>query len=164
MGDFMMSGLIVGILAILFLTPYMMACGISKMEDDLTITERLLCAIPIFNIIRAERKYYGGFRFVTYSTAYLVVIFLVRVWFIVINSTPIPTLGQITVILMWVGILAFVVANMIFVFTVIHDADAVRGVKLVLLTVFYMFGQYYIGTMLANVIRHMQEREATFRQ
>lgn len=164
MSDFMMSGLIVGVFAILFVTPYFMACGISKMEGDLTIGERVQCAIPIFNLIRAERKYFGGFRFVTYSTAYLVFIFLIRVWFILINSTPSPTIGQVTVILMWIGLLAFIISNMIFVFTVIHDADAVRGVKLILLTVFYMFGQYYIGTMLANVIRHMQEREATFKQ
>lgn len=164
MSDFMFSGLIIGVLAILFWTPYMMACGISKMEGDLTMGERVLCGIPIFNMIRAEKKYYGGFRFVTYSSIFVAVIFLVRVWFIVINSTPMQSIGQITVILMWIGMLAFVVSNMIFVFTVIHDADTVQGVKLILLTVFYMFGQYYIGTMLANVIRHMQEKEATFKQ
>lgn len=164
MNNFMFSGLIVGVLAMLFWTPYLMAVGISKMEGNIDFTERFLCAIPIFNIIRAEKKYYGGFRFVTYSTIYLVVIFLVRVWFITINSSPNQAVGQITVILMWIGLLAYVVSNMIFVFTVIHDADAVHGVKLVLLCAFYMFGQYYIGTMLANVIRHMQEREATFKR
>ena len=53
---------------------------------------------------------------------------------------------------------------MVFVYNVIHDADALRGGKLILFSVAFPFGQYYVGQYLANVVRHMQAKEDTFKR
>ena len=58
MSNFMLSGVIVGLIAIMFWTPALMAMGVSKFEGDLTPGERLICCIPLVNIIRAEYQSY----------------------------------------------------------------------------------------------------------
>lgn len=73
------------------------------------------------------------------------------------------TVGTVSMAFFWIALLFYMISCMLFVYTVIHDADAVQGFKLILLTVAFPFGQYYIGTMLANVVRHMKEQEATFK-
>ena len=162
MSNLVLSGLIVGVLAIMFWTPAMLSMGVSKFEGDLTIGERILCCIPIFNVIRAEVKYYGKLHFVSISTILLLIVTVVRIiaWW---NFYTNVKLGTVTVIALLVVVALWLIANMLFVYNVIHDADAVRGFKLILLTVFFPFGQYYIGAYLSNVIKHMQEKEATFK-
>ena len=162
MSDLVLSGLIVGVLAMLLWTPAMLSMGVSKFEGDLTVGERVLCCIPIFNVIRAEIKYYGKLHFVSISIILLLIVTVVRVivWW---NFYTNVTLGTATVIALLVAVALWLIANMLFVYNIIHDADAVRGFKLILLTVFFPFGQYYIGAYLSNVVKHMQEKEATFK-
>lgn len=163
MSELELSGLVVGLIAMLFVTPFYMAKGISKMEGDLTATEYILCAIPVFNIIRAEIKYWGHIKFCTISWILLIVGVVQRVllWRFMYQNV---TAGTISIIIFWAVIAFYFIANMLFVFSVINDARAITGFKLFLITVGYPFGQYYIGTMLANVVRHMQEKEATFKR
>lgn len=163
MSELTMSGLIVGIIAILFWTPFLMARGVSKLDERSGAGDMILCAIPILNMARAEKIYYGRFKLCTISPALFAVIVGARVyiWRTMYNN---PTIGTISIVLFWLGLAFYLISNMLFVYTVIHDADACQGVKLILLTIAFPFGQYYIGTMLVNVIRHMKEQEATFRK
>lgn len=163
MSPLVYSGLIVGVLAMVFFTPYLYAKGVSQLEGDLTIGEKMLCMIPVFNTIRAERKYLGKFGFHFFATIFAFVAIVARVvqWWYAYNNI---TLGLICMGAFWLGLLLFVISNCILVFTVIHDANAVTGIKLLLLTIAYPFGQYYVGAYLSNVIRHMQESEATFQR
>lgn len=163
MSELELSGLIIGLLAMLFFTPFCMAKGISKMDGELSAGEYILCMIPIFNIIRAELKYHGKIHVVTLSWILLVIGIVQRyfLWRYMYNNV---TVGTISIIVFWIVIAFYFIANMLFVFIVIHDAGAVTGFKLVLLTIGYPFGQYYVGAYLANVVRHMQEREETFKR
>ena len=163
MSELELSGLVVGIAAMLFFTPFCMAKGISRMDGELSIKEYILCAIPIFNIIRAEIKYWGKIHAVTLSWL-LLIVGIVQRYFLLRYMYNNVTVGTISIIVFWAVIAFYFIANMIFVFSVIHDANAVTGFKLFLLTVGYPFGQYYVGAYLANVVRHMQEREETFKQ
>ena len=156
MSQVMMSGLIVGIIAMLFWTPFLMARGVSKLDDRSGAADFILCMIPVINIARAEKMYYGKFGVCTISPVMFVIGVAVR-FFLWKNAYSNPMVGTISILVFWAVLLFYVLSNMIFVYTIIHDADAVTGFKLVLLTVAYPFGQYYVGTYLSNVIRHMKE-------
>lgn len=163
MSDTMLSGIIVGLIAIMLWTPALMSIGISKFEGDITAGEKFLCCIPIFNVIRAEVKYYGKIRLVAISTVAVILCSLFRVlawWYLYSNVT----IGTLSIVLFWGAIALWAISNMVFVYNVIHDADAVRGGKLILFSIAFPFGQYYIGNYLANVVRHMQSKEDTFKR
>lgn len=159
----MLSGIIVGLIAMMFWTPALMAMGISKFEGDLSVGERIICCIPLVNVIRAEVKYYGKIRLVTIATFAFIIasIFRVFAWW---NMYENVTIGTVSIVLFWATLALWAIANMVFVYNVINDAAALRGGKLLLFSVAFPFGQYYVGTYLANVIRHMQSKEDTFKQ
>ncbi len=160
----LISGLVVGILAMLFWTPALMSMGISKLESEkLSSTERILCCIPIFNIIRAEWKYYGKPRGVFVSTLLLFVGVALRVylWY---NFYTNEFVGTISIFIFWAVVVIWIACNCIFVYTVIHDAQALAGGKLIFYSIAFPFGQYFIGSYLGNVVRHMKQREDTFKR
>ena len=162
MSEVLMSGLIVGVLAIIFFTPFLMARGISKLDERSGASDILMCAIPIVNLARAEKIYYGKFKLCTISPIIAIVCIVAR-FFIWRNAYGNVALGTVSVVLFWLSILFYFISNMIFVFNVINDAGVMSGPKLVLLTIAYPFGQYYVGAYLNNVIRHNKKMEATFK-
>lgn len=163
MNDFVLSGLIIGILAMIFFTPGMMCKGISKMlyGDDEPGGSKLLNWVPFLNMIRAEKIYYGKLHLVSIATLLLLVMFPTRilVWRFMYSNT---TLGLITYFGLFAVAGFFILANMIFVFNVLHDADVMYGVKLGVFAVLYPFGQYWIGAYLNNVIKHINNEKETF--
>lgn len=163
MSNFMLSGVIVGLIAIMFWTPALMAMGVSKFEGDLTPGERLICCIPLVNVIRAEYKYYGKLHMVSITSVSFAIVAVARI-FIWWNFYDNVMLGTISVVAFWISLALWLIGNMVFVYNVIHDADALRGGKLILFSVAFPFGQYYVGQYLANVVRHMQAKEDTFKR
>lgn len=162
MNDLFLSGIVVGLLAMLFWTPQLMFKGVYKLGDDYSGGNKVLSWIPILNICMAEKKYYGKLSVCTGSIISLFVGIGARVacwWFLYDNKV----VALASTILFWIVILFYFIANIIFVYNVIHDAEAVTGFKLLLLVVFYPFGQYYVGQFLGNVLRHAKNREETFK-
>ena len=162
MSDLVMSGLIVGVLAMIFFTPFLMARGISKLDERSGAGNMVLCALPIVNLARAEKIYYGRFKLCTISPIIAIVCIVAR-FFIWRNAYDNVTLGTISVVLFWLSILFYFISNMIFVYNVINDASVMSGPKLLLFTIAYPFGQYYVGAYLNNVIRHNKNMEDTFK-
>ncbi len=162
MNDMLRSGLIMGILAMLLFTPFLMARGVSKLDDRSGSVDTVLCLIPIFNLIRAEKIYFGKFRLMLISPIIMIACVVARV-LIWRNMYGNEVAGTVSIVLFWASILFYYVSNVIFVYTVIHDADVMHGFKLVLFSVAYPFGQYYVGAYLSNVVRHMKQKEATFK-
>lgn len=162
MSDLIRSGLIMGVLAMILFTPFLMARGVSKLAEQSGPMDTVLCLTPIINLIRAEHLYYGRFRLMLVSPIVLIgsVATRVLIWLNWYNNVP---LGTFSIVLFWAAFLFYYVSNVIFVYTVIHDADVMHGFKLILFSVAYPFGQYYIGAYLSNVVRHMKQKEATFR-
>lgn len=163
MSELVLSGLIVGLIAMIFFTPFLLAKGVSRLEGELTAKEYILCAIPIINTIRAERKYLGKIGIHCISTIILIlgITFRVVQWRFMYSNI---TMGLIGMAIFWFSLLLFAIGNIVLVYTIINDANTVRGFKLILLSVAYPFGQYYIGSYLVNVIRHMKEQESTFKR
>lgn len=162
MSDLVRSGVIVGVLAMLLFTPFLMARGVSKLDGRSGTIDTVLCLLPFINTARAEKIYFGRIRLMTISPIVLILCIAARI-FIWWNAYGNVMLGTVSIVLFWASILFYFISNMIFVYTVIHDADVMSGFKLLLFTVAYPFGQYYIGCYLSNVVRHMKDKEATFR-
>ena len=162
MSDTIKSGIIVGVLAILFFTPYLMAKGVSKLDGRTGFGEKVLCAIPFFNLARAEKIYYGHIGIMTFSPIILIAGIATRfyLWYYMYSSDIANT---IRVVVFYGVIIFYFISNMIFVYTVLHDSKAVSTGLLVVYTIAFPFGQYYVGNYLSNVIRHQQEKENTFK-
>ena len=163
MSELVLSGLVIGLIAMIFFTPFLFAKGVSRLEGELTAKEYVLCAVPIINTIRAERKYFGKIGIHCISTIILIlgVTFRVLQWRFMYSNV---TMGLIGMAIFWFSLLLFAIGNTVIVYTIINDTNTVRGFKLILLSVLYPFGQYYIGAYLINVIHHMKEQESTFKR
>lgn len=161
MSELMLSGLVVGILAIIFWTPYLMAKGVCTLDGEFGIKERILSFIPLFNMAYAEKKYYGKCPKTIFAYVFVIAAFVFRVWSWYFNYEN-HTLAMVSTVILWISLASYFVVNMIMVFNIINDAQAMTGLKLILFTVAYPFGQYYIGAYLINVINHMKKQEATF--
>lgn len=162
MNEIMASGLVVGVLAMIFWTPFLMCRGLSKMYDSTGTVDTILCLIPVFNLIRAEKIYFGYIRWMLLAPVLLVAGVAAR-FYIWMNMYDNVMLGTVSIVIFWAVILFYLICNIRFVYSVINDAQAVTGAKLFLLAIFYPFGQYYIGAYLTNVVRHMKQQEATFK-
>lgn len=154
-------GFLIGMLAILFYTPYKMARGIAKLANMDYGANTFLCMIPFLNIIRAEKQYFGKISIVTISTIASIVTFGFRLFtlFFMYDNVTVCT---VSVGLMIVSFLFMIFANIRFVYLVINDAGAMSGFKLWLFTLLYPFGQWYIGTYICTVIANKQRFAETF--
>ena len=161
MNELMLSGLFVGIIAILFVTPYMMSVGIASLEGKVSIGERLLSAIPVLNITRAEKRYYSKPGLVTISIIAFVIMAIARVatWWFMYSNVPVCTAS---VIGLYLSIVFYFIANMKFVWDVLNDTDAMSGFKKLLFTLAFPIGQYFICSYIATIVKKQLKQEGVF--
>lgn len=162
MNDVIKSGIIVGVIAILFFTPYLMSRGVSKLDNRTGFMDKILCAIPFLNLARAESIYYGHLGLMTVSPIVLIAGIGARVY-LWLNMYDNVIANMASIIIFYGVILFYFICNMVFVYTVLHDSGVVEGWKLFLLAIAFPFGQYYIGNILTNAIRDMKSKEDTFK-
>lgn len=155
-------GVLIALLIMLFWTPYLMARGVESLGGPVDTGEKIKCMIPVYNILRAEKNYYGGIKFCGISTILFVAltVFKLVTWLFIHANGPLNFISSILWIL---SILIVYIANCIFVFTVIKDSGVVEGFRLVLFTIIYPVGQYYIGTQIAGAILNAQKEAEAFR-
>ena len=141
-----------------------MAKGVNKLyleSDSLTIGEKLLCFIPLFNIVRAEKQWYNKF-FLNFFALILTVLctaFRVAVFMTMRDNEVLTIVSIFAFIAAWIF---FFIAQMVFVWQVLTDSDAMTFGKRLLFTIAFPFGQYFIGTSLGNVIRYKQKMASQF--
>lgn len=160
----MYTGLCVGIFAMLFYTPVLLALGVNKVtypDYPLTAGEFICCCIPIFNVIRAEKQWYGKLFLNFFSILAAIVFTALRV-FTYIQMRDNVVVCQISVMLFVVAWLFLFIANMLFVWNVLTTCDAMTTFKRVLFSVFYPFGQFFIGKYLSTVIRNSTKLASTY--
>lgn len=157
-----MTGFVVGIILMLFWTPYLMASGIESLSGDVSVGTKVKCAIPVFNILSAERNYFGKIGMCGISTLFVIIATIAKMctWLFL---NEMGSVNFITSIIWIVSLLLVYVGNCVFVYSVIHDADGLGAFKLIFATILYPVGQFYIGKYLATVIRNAQREEKTFR-
>ena len=161
MNEFALSMLLVGVAVILFYTPYLLAKGVISLDHEPDIGEKALCIIPIYNVIKAEKTYFGKLWIVTYATIFVIFTTVLRVvvWRFMYDNAG---LSQLSIILFIVGFIVFYAANAILAFTIMHDAACVETLTIVAGTILFPLGYFYIGQFLANVIRNNNAKEDTF--
>lgn len=157
----MEMGLLVGLCAMIFYTPFMLCKGVYYLAyEELTVKDKLKCAIPIYNMFTAETTYTGGLPFAGISTVLFLLFFAFRV---VEAFAGVPTtVANVTIVLLVIAMLAMYVCNFILVFRILKDAD-VTGTGMTLVFAFiYPIGQYYIGALLPRVLKNSLKEEKTF--
>ena len=162
MSELTLSGLIFGVFAMLFVTPYFMAKGVTYFGDEeFPIGKRLICMIPVFNLIYAEIKYYGRIGIVTISDISLIIGVAARfiIWRTMYSNVG---LGTISIFIFWGVIAFFFIANMIFVNGVLKDSGAVETGKRITYSILYPLGQLFIGTSFINIIKNTAKEVQTF--
>ena len=154
-------GLLVGVLAMAFYTPYILCKGIHILAyESIDLKDKVLYFIPIFNVIKGERLYTGKLPTVGIATIAFIVLFLLRLAEAFIGVPN--TLALVTIVLLMIALLAMYVTNFILVFRILKDAD-VNGIgTIAVLSFFYPLGQYYIGTWLPRVLKNSLKDEQTF--
>lgn len=147
----------------LFWTPFQMTKGVLKMENDkLTPGQIVLCLIPGFNTIMAEKKYYGKFSLMFYSFFIMWIGTAIRLAAYTINRTN-EMLYTVTVIIFIASWIFRYVANVKFVFNVINDANAMETWKMWVFSFIYPLGQYYVGSFLSIVIKNQMKKAGAFK-
>lgn len=158
--NIMASGLLIGIIAMLFYTPYCMAAGIDRMNCGYKRFS-FKTIVPIYNMIDAEVNYFGGIKLFTISTVLFImgVILKVCTWLLMHSNT---TINLITTILVVGLFLLLCIANMWFVWVVISDANVVSMAKLIMFAVIFPIGQWYIKNGVCIVVEKRQQKKDTF--
>lgn len=160
--NIMAGGLLVGVLAMLFYTPYCLAAGIDRLNGN-GAGFKPKCCIPIVNTISAEVNYFGKMGFLSFTTLgfILSVVLKVCTWLFMHSNT---TVNLITTFLV-IGLFALLyIANCWFVYIVIHDADILGMAKLLMFTIIFPIGQWYIKNGVAVVVEKRKYKEDTFKK
>lgn len=146
----------------MFWTPYKLAKGIEEIryEEKISFGEKILCFIPIFNVCRAEKRFLNKIGIVTIS---IIVLILSAVWRFVSGHFLAETNQMLAITGVYAILIAFAfywIANCIFVFQVINATHGMSGWKMILFTVFYPLGQFYIGDFLRTVVKNRRDHQA----
>lgn len=158
----MYTGLFFGVIFMVFWTPFLMAKGIQKLEvERLSVGETVMCLIPLFNIIRAEKMFYGKIGLCFWGIVLSIVGIVARVAAIMVNRENV-ILYYITLALFIIGFLVAYISNVRFVYTVIKKSNALTTGKRWLFSLIYPMGQWFIGNYLANILKNQKKIKDVF--
>lgn len=158
----MYTGLFFGVIFMVFWTPFLMAKGIQKLEvERLSVGETIMCLIPLFNIIRAEKMFYGKIGLCFWGIVLSIVGVVARVAAIMVNREN-AILYYITLALFIIGFLVAYISNVRFVYTVIKKSNALTTGKRWLFSLLYPMGQWFIGNYLANILKNQKKIKDVF--
>ena len=158
----MYTGLFFGVIFMVFWTPFLMARGIQKLEvERLSVGETVMCLIPLFNIIRAEKMFYGKIGLCFWGIVLSIVGIVARVAAIMVNRENV-ILYYITLALFIIGFLVAYISNVRFVYTVIKKSNALTTGKRWLFSLLYPMGQWFIGNYLASILKNQKKIKDVF--
>lgn len=152
----------VGIIAIIFYTPHQMYCGIKRIQyGTLSLKEKFISWIPVYNVINAEHSYLGSNKVLINSIC--IVVSLVFRFIVIFKFTENRILNILTVIFLLVSLIAWFLVNIIFVYIVLGDTDYISLVKRIYYSIFFPLGQNFIGNYLPTIIEQ-ELKEVSFLQ
>lgn len=147
----------------LFWTPHKMSLGILRYitGGSPTTAEKIGTFIPGYNMLMAEINYFGKVYLHTYASILFIIATLLRL-ISVFRFPDNVILYRVTVIFFIVAFILLIISNIIFVFTVLRDTEAMSTGKTILFSLFYPFGQYFIGDFLYTVLVNRDRVAETF--
>lgn len=149
---FVATGFTFGLLAILFLCPYMLCKGVLLLnEDDFSGATKFKAMIPIFNLFYAEKEYGRSVPVMAITSTLCAVMFITNI--VMMFAMPMSVTPRLVVLFIFMlsAIITYVfscllVANMISV------TDNIYGLKKVFYILFFPLGYYYIGNYLYKFV------------
>lgn len=153
----------IGLFYMMFITPVYFSLGVVRMEygDMFSMSDRIKCMIPIFNIMFAERLYTGKISKVFVSTIMFIVLTALR--FVVVFMFPSNyILNVVTIVLFLLSLVLMYIANIYAVFIVINDAGVMSLPAVLIRSFIYPLGQWYIGSYLVTVIKNYKKGNNVF--
>lgn len=156
MGNFVAAFLIIGLVALIFITPVYYAMGVYEIsyKGKPVGSELVQCIVPVWNVSYAQGLYDGGKSYIiTQIFLILACIFEgVCLGFDLGYVLNIVSLGVLAL-----AVLAFIIQAIYCTFIVINDTKACSLPKTILMAVFYPIGQYYIGAFLPKAVENMNK-------
>lgn len=154
-------GLLFGILV----CPYKLAKGVLDLDHGhnrkRTVLDILKCSMPVVNIFVAEKGYKDKIVLGLFGTlAWLAA--LGRIAMIFLMPTDVKA-QYISLVVMLVLMGIYWVMMIIFVMEILRDSGIIGGMGMIIMSVIFPIGQYYIGTYLAKGIEYDKNREDIFK-
>lgn len=161
MNELVLSGLIVGVLLIIFYVPYLLAKGLTQIcyDKKLTAGQHVKCAIPIYNVFYADKIYWGKLSLPSWSFIVLIIVTVLRLvqWIFFYDASEILT--QVMVLAMYAAVILWWVANVINSIMIMKSSTVVPMGKAVVFSIVFPLGYFYIGNYLVNVMLHALNRQ-----
>lgn len=149
---FVSTGFTFGILAILFVCPYMLCKGILLMnEEDFSGGVRLKAMLPLFNICYAERQYGRSFPVVGLFTILTTITFIINVVLMFTMQDNIMLRFVFLMLFMVVLVIGYIL-SCVFTASIISATDELYGLKKIFYILFFPMGYYYIGSYLYKFV------------
>lgn len=143
---------LVGICIILFITPFWLAKGVQRtvLGRKLNVKESFECLIPIYNLMIADKGIFGTLRYNSYTLLFAILMTVIRIvqWRFFYSFAG----GPIVHVVFLISWLLHILSHMVTVFIVYKDADTLTLPKMIILSIFYPFGEWYISSHLADDI------------
>ena len=154
--EIILSGVIVGVLIIMFYVPYLLAKGLTQICYDKRLTggQQVKCAIPIYNVFYADITYWGKLSFASWGFIALVATIVARLvqWFFFYSANEV--IVQAFMIAVWVALIAWWICNVVNSIMIMKDSTVVPIGKAILYSIIFPVGYFYIGNFLVNVMLH----------
>lgn len=151
------TGMFLGIIALIFVCPTMFCIAINKLDED-NVGGTALAFIPIVNMIKAEKSYYGKFGIITAGNIGLILFTAIRlaVAFTVPQTSSIVHL--ITVILFVIGLLAFVIGSVKFTWDALRDSGHSDNTSTrLIISLVYGLGMWWYASKISKMISRDME-------
>lgn len=154
-------GFLLGLIVIVFIAPWKLNVGLSRiLYDRVPISTHIIGFIPIVSTIRADIAYFGGPRFATVANIFMTGAVGFR-FYAAYNITD-KTVSLVSVIVAIVSFVLMWISNSVTVWLILRGSGYKKFLSLLIMSIIYPIGMYFIGTLLANVIAHDVSKEKSF--
>ncbi len=150
----------IGILGLLFVTPYKMALGVHIMNNGYAETgDKVKCMIPLVNIFITEKELRGGIPITGIMSTLTVVLVVVRVSMIFLTPTAYDAMFWTLIAFICVFLLAYI-CNCQLVASILAINPVLFGGEKMMKIILYPWGQMFIGNHLATMTEKMFTKES----
>lgn len=148
-----------GLVGAVFIAPAIMSFGLVKISDGyITMNERILSYIPVYNLFYGWYKYTGNiFSPAGMGSLLFILASLVRVanmYLFYFNTAS----HNVTIIFFIVSTVAMYLGNVVQVFIILRDSKAYTFNEQLLLSLTVIFGQISIGKYLQKKVAYYEKK------
>lgn len=157
---FISTFITIGILALLLITPYKMACGVMLMNNGyIDRGMKIKAAIPLVNIFVTEMELRGGFPITGIFSTLTIILAIVRISIMLIMPTAYDIMFWTLIAFICVLFISYI-CNCQLVASILSINDVLFGGEKLAKIILYPWGQLFIGNHLATMTKQLYEKES----